>query len=104
MESGARQTGRVHEHELCPEFEHSARHHRPANHSWRALSTCSRTNYEKSDGQCHARLWLTQLYVCWRRIMSSHFSPATAHPLARCSTEVCWFALRPTTLQESTQQ
>src|SRR6516164_5737776 len=53
MESGARRTGRAHEHELCAEFEHSALQHRPAEHSWRALSTCSRANYEKSNGQCH---------------------------------------------------
>src|SRR5215831_7460355 len=130
MESEARRTGRAHEHELCPESARSAWQHRPAEHSRRAVSTCSRADYEKSDKQCHdafvlqnllaelvspivrqaLRLpcgnrsgcptnekigaltqppyyvrysqrvenhltWLTQLYVCWRRIMSSYFSP-----------------------------
>jgi len=81
MESGPRRTGRAHEHELCPEFEHSALHHWAANHSWRALSTCSLADYEKNDGQCHARLWLTQLYVCWRRIMSFGFFSRHCSPL-----------------------
>jgi len=53
MESEARRTGRAHEHELCPESARSAWQHRPAEHSRRAVSTCSRADYEKSDKQCH---------------------------------------------------
>src|SRR5215813_15278932 len=60
MESGARQAGRAPEYELCVEFANSARQYRSAKHSRRAPSTCSRADYEKSDGQCHARFWLAQ--------------------------------------------
>jgi hypothetical protein len=81
MESEARRTGRAHEHELCPEFAHSARQHRPAEHSRRAVSTCSRADYEKSDGQCHARLWVTEPYTCWRTYREFGFSFRDCSPL-----------------------
>src|SRR5215831_17953015 len=61
MESEARRTGRAHEHELCPESARSAWQHRPAEHSRRAVSTCSRADYEKSDKQCHDAFVLQNL-------------------------------------------
>src|SRR4030095_16844777 len=94
MESGAPRTGRVHEYELCPEFAHSARHHRTANHSWRALSTCSRADYEKSNGQCHARVWrIAAVHVLANSSRVRIFS-RDCSPLNATLTEVCWFALR----------
>src|SRR5678816_2702761 len=66
MEFAARQTARAHEHESCRAFARSAAQHRNAKHSGQALSTCSCADYEKSDGQCHARLWAAHAYRCWR--------------------------------------
>jgi len=94
MESGAPRTGRVHEYELCPEFAHSARHHRTANHSWRALSTCSRADYEKSNVQCHARVWRTAAVHVLANSSRVRIFSRDCSPLNATLTEVCWFALR----------
>jgi len=54
MESAGRQTGRAHEHESRRAFARSARQRRHAMLSRPALSTRSRPDYQKSDGECHA--------------------------------------------------
>ena len=70
MESAVRQTARVHEHELCLAFARNAPQRRHAKRSGWALSTWARSDYENSDGECHARLWYYTLHPAGEPIVS----------------------------------
>src|ERR1700745_1560553 len=88
MESAARQTARVHEHGLCVVFARSAPLHRHAKRSEPALSTWARSDYENSDGQCHARLSERHLSPCLQPIVNSLSFSSTARPCKRRFTAV----------------